>query len=127
MFRPGARQLDQPIAFHDAQIGMTAGNLVAHRCLVPVMGWRLAILVDGALLHKAVHDASPDTLNIVLETGKATPDTLSRAVHAFSELPPTPEKASKLEAVLRRTRQQEAIDNLLACVMMRCVELHLGI
>jgi ankyrin repeat protein len=63
--------------------------------------------------HIAAHDRDPATLEVVLQKGNATPETLKRGLDALSELLTTPAKAVKVESILRRTQHRDPLDDLL--------------
>jgi ankyrin repeat protein len=53
-------------------------------------------------------------LELVLQTGRATPETLDLAIQAMANVPSSQEKATKLESIVKRTKQKESLNSLLA-------------
>lgn len=62
----------------------------------------------------AVRDENPQVLELVLQTGRATPETLDLAIQAMANVPSNQEKATKLESIVKRTKQKESLNSLLA-------------
>jgi hypothetical protein len=53
-------------------------------------------------------------LELVLQTGKATPETLDLAIQAMANVPSNQDKATKLESIVKRTKHKESLNSLLA-------------
>lgn len=53
-------------------------------------------------------------LEFVLQAGKATPETLDLAIQAMANVPSSQEKATKLDSIVKRTKQKESLNSLLA-------------
>ncbi|KAI3393056.1 hypothetical protein diail_4795 [Diaporthe ilicicola] len=62
----------------------------------------------------AVRDENPQVLELVLQTGRATPESLDLAIQAMANVPSSQEKATKLESIVKRTKQKESLNSLLA-------------
>lgn len=50
----------------------------------------------------------------MLQAGKPTPETMDLAVQAMSNIPSTEDKSAKLESILKRTKQKETLNGLIA-------------
>ncbi|ROW16750.1 hypothetical protein VPNG_01597 [Cytospora leucostoma] len=61
----------------------------------------------------AVRNEHPKVLEVVLQTGKATAETMGIAMQAIASLPSSKEKATKLESIVKRTKQPEITNSLL--------------
>ncbi|KAI7788519.1 hypothetical protein LA080_010853 [Diaporthe eres] len=62
----------------------------------------------------AVRDENPQVLELVLQTGRPTPETLDLAIQAMANVPSSQDKATKLESIVKRTKQKESLNSLLA-------------
>lgn len=62
----------------------------------------------------AVRDENPQVLELVLQTGRATPETLDLAIQAMANVPSSQDKATKLESIVKRTKQKESLNSLLS-------------
>lgn len=69
---------------------------------------------EGDPVTIAVRDENPQVLELVLQTGKATPETLDLAIQAMANVPSSQEKATKLDSIVKRTKQKESLNSLLA-------------
>ncbi|POS73938.1 hypothetical protein DHEL01_v207672 [Diaporthe helianthi] len=69
---------------------------------------------EGDPVAIAVRDENPQVLELVLQAGKATPETLDLAIQAMANVPSSQEKATKLDSIVKRTKQKESLNSLLA-------------
>ncbi|KAJ0114539.1 hypothetical protein J7T55_004783 [Diaporthe amygdali] len=69
---------------------------------------------NGDPVVLAVRDVNPQVLELVLQTNRATPETFDLAVQAMANVPSSQEKATKLESIVKRTKQKESLNSLLA-------------
>ncbi|KAK7729110.1 hypothetical protein SLS53_009325 [Cytospora paraplurivora] len=67
----------------------------------------------GSAMVSAIRNANPKVLEVVLQTGKATAETMGIALQAIASIPSSKEKATKLESILKRTKQPEKTNSLL--------------
>lgn len=67
----------------------------------------------GDAVVLAVQNENPHVLEAVLQTGRATAETMGFAVQALANIPSSEEKAVKLESILKRTKQSEILNSLL--------------
>lgn len=65
-------------------------------------------------LSIAVRNEDPNVLELMLQFGKPTSETMDMAVQSMSNVPSTKDKAAKLESILKRTKQKETLNGLLA-------------
>ncbi|KAK3934249.1 Serine/threonine-protein phosphatase [Diplogelasinospora grovesii] len=68
---------------------------------------------QGLPLVNAIHDPNPTVLDLVLQKGRPSPETLARGLDVLSEMATTPEKVAKFDAILRRSKQKELLSALL--------------
>ncbi|KAJ9150821.1 NF-kappa-B inhibitor alpha [Pleurostoma richardsiae] len=69
---------------------------------------------SGKPLVLAVRNGDPAILELLLQSSKPTPETLTRALKSMSDLPSTPTKATKLSSLLARAKHaKEALNDLL--------------
>ncbi|KAM0810243.1 hypothetical protein AB5N19_10591 [Seiridium cardinale] len=68
---------------------------------------------DGIALVNAVQNSDPAILQMVLELGGPNPDTLDRAMRSLGQIPSSPAKAEKLDALLRRVASKDPVSHLL--------------
>ncbi|KAG8167524.1 hypothetical protein KVR01_003213 [Diaporthe batatas] len=69
---------------------------------------------EGDPVTIAVRDQNPQVLELVLQAGKATPETLDLAIQAMANVPSSQEKATKLDSIVKRAKQKESLNSLLA-------------
>lgn len=62
---------------------------------------------------KAVRNDDPNVLELVLQLGHPTAETMDMAVQAMSNVPSTKQKAVKLDSIIRRTKHKETLNGLL--------------
>ncbi|CAN8102630.1 unnamed protein product [Discula destructiva] len=70
-------------------------------------------MATGEPLVLAVRNEDPKVLELMLQLGKPTAETMDMAVQAMSNVPSSKDKAVKLESILKRTRQKETLNGLL--------------
>ena len=63
--------------------------------------------------HIAVRNENPQALEVVLQAGRATAETISLAAQALANLPSNKEKAEKLDSILKRTENKQCLNSLL--------------
>ncbi|GAB1316581.1 hypothetical protein MFIFM68171_06791 [Madurella fahalii] len=68
---------------------------------------------QGLPVALAVSDPDPTILELILQRGKPNPDALYRGLDALSEAPTDAAKVTKVNAILRRTRQKDMLDAVL--------------
>ncbi|KAK3312348.1 hypothetical protein B0H66DRAFT_397155 [Apodospora peruviana] len=68
---------------------------------------------EGLPVALAANDPNPTILEIVCQHGKPTPKTLFSGLTTLAQMPTNPAKAAKVISIVRRTKQQEALNNTL--------------
>ncbi|RYP53587.1 hypothetical protein DL768_001451 [Monosporascus sp. mg162] len=66
----------------------------------------------GSAVAHAVQHPDPDILNMVIEMGQPSNESLRTGLKAIGQLPSSPLKAKKLDVILRRTKAKEIITGL---------------
>ncbi|CCC07140.1 unnamed protein product [Sordaria macrospora k-hell] len=68
---------------------------------------------DGEPVTLAVRDPDPAILELVVQYGKPTPETVNRGLDDLSKMPTTAAKAAKMSLLLRHNKQKDHLDVLL--------------
>ncbi|KAK0712198.1 hypothetical protein B0T21DRAFT_297726 [Apiosordaria backusii] len=68
---------------------------------------------QGASITLAINDPDPSLLEHVLQYGGPSPDTLFQALAMLSEAPTNQVKATKVDSILRRTRDKNILNAIL--------------
>ncbi|RYP70428.1 hypothetical protein DL771_005469 [Monosporascus sp. 5C6A] len=66
----------------------------------------------GSAVAHAVQHPDPDILNMVIEMGQPSNESLRTGLKAIGQLPSSPLKAKKLDVILRRTKPKEIMTGL---------------
>ncbi|KUI63647.1 NF-kappa-B inhibitor alpha [Cytospora mali] len=77
----------------------------------------------GDAVVLAVRNENPQVLEVILQTGRATAETMALAVQAAANLPSSKEKANKIESILKCTTKKENLNSLLVSevqAMLHC-------
>ncbi|ROW04463.1 hypothetical protein VMCG_05021 [Cytospora schulzeri] len=77
----------------------------------------------GEAVVLAVQNDNPQVLETVLQTGRATPETVGIALQATANIPSNEAKANKLESILKFTKKDEIPNSLLGFevqAILRC-------
>ncbi|KAK4660939.1 hypothetical protein QC762_123420 [Podospora pseudocomata] len=67
----------------------------------------------GASVTSAINDPEPSLLELVLQYGGPSPDTLFQGLAMLSEVPTNQVKATKVDSILRRTRDKNILNAIL--------------
>lgn len=68
---------------------------------------------NGIALIYAVQNPDATVLHMVLELAQPSPDTLDSAMRSLSQIPTSPVKAEKLDALLKRVASKDPVSHLL--------------
>lgn len=76
---------------------------------VLILSWNVA-----NIMPTAVRNQDPKVLELMLQLGKPTAETMDMAVQTMANIPSSQDKATKLDSILKRTKQKEILNSLLA-------------
>lgn len=79
--------------------------------------------MQGLPLVHAIHDPNPVILKHVLQKGNPSAETLVIGLNTLSEVPSTAAKTAKVEAMLRRTKHKDSMDNMLVKEVQMLIKL----
>ncbi|KAH8680650.1 hypothetical protein BX600DRAFT_374438 [Xylariales sp. PMI_506] len=67
----------------------------------------------GVAIVNAARNSDPTVLETVLASSQPSPQAVDNAIKGLGKLPPSPDKAGKLDVLLRRTTSKDALGHLL--------------